>query len=143
MKFKKTVVIIAIAMLAIFMGCSAFQDAVTPNSIESEAKVYVEADPNARGWLPYDTVRDAERIDRKVDYVHLLNQARAARLQEDDDMEYGYLKEASVVHAQAAKEIKRIIFTPEGPVGLLATTLLGGTIGAIVIPSKGLKKVKK
>jgi hypothetical protein len=129
-----TVTIVTLSLIALF-GCSAMMDAVTPTFIEPEAAAY--ADANSTSFMPFTTLWDAERVISKMDYSHQLNQLLLLRQAEDDDIRYGFLKDAQVGHNVSAKQLQTALLTPEGPIGLLLPTLLGGTLGALIIKRPG------
>ena len=113
--------------LFVLLGCSAFQDTIIPTYIDPAAIEY--ADANVPLLLPYTTLTDAKYVDAKLDYIHSL-----------DNLEYAYLKDGLQMHIANAEEFKRVVFNPEGPIGLLLPTLFGGTLGALLIPRPKDKK---
>ena len=142
MKYAKTILVtLSAVILAVMFGCAAMMDLATPSHIEPDSITYSLEE--ARSWLPWTTLWDSYRIDKRMDYVHQLKQTSYARLAEDDNMEYGFLKQANIVDIQGAKEFQRAVFTPEGPIGLLFPTLFGGTLGALLIPRLSEKEKDK
>ncbi len=137
-KIKATMVIMSSLTLIILLGCAAVMDLATPCFIEPDAAVY--ADENITSFLPFTTLWDAEKVDKKMDYAHQIKQLDYARLMEDDVLKYGFLKNAGTVNMQSAAEFQKVMFTPEGPIGLLIPMLSGGTLGALLIKRPGDKK---
>jgi hypothetical protein len=64
-------------------------------------------------------------------------------MSQDDNMNYDYMKNIQNRHEAGAKEFQGIVFKPDGPIGLIATTLFGGTIGALLIKRPGDKSKKE
>lgn len=142
MKWLKSFAVTVSAFgLIVLIGCSAVMDAVTPCYIEPDAGIYAEQD--LVSWLPFTTLFDAERVDTKVDLTHQLNQLDLLRLIEDDNIRYGFLKDAAIAHIQGAREFQKTVFSPEGPIGLLGTTIMGGTLGALLINTPKKKENEK
>lgn len=131
MKIKKLTVWLCILGLTVMLGCASFQDAITPCYIEPATLKY--ADANATTFLPFTTLFDAERVDRKMDFVHQWNQTK-------DNMQYGFLKGLNAFHIGAAEEFQTALFSPEGPIGLMLPTVMGGTLGALLISKPDDKK---
>ena len=131
MKFQKLLTWLSILGLTIVLGCSSFQDVLTPCYIPPGSIDY--ADTNATTLLPYTTVFDARRVGFKMDFIHAVNQTT-------DKMRYNYLKGMNSFHITAAEELQAKIFSPEGPIGLLFPTLMGGTLGALLISKPNDKK---
>lgn len=137
-KLKALIITIcAIGLVALF-GCSAVMDLATPCHIEPELIEYVDEEPTS--YLPFTTLWDADRLSAKFDYLHQVKQIDYQRLAEDDNIFVDYITSVQSKHVVGAKQFQKTVYTPNGPVGLLATTLFGGTIGAILIPRPGDKK---
>ena len=128
---RNLLVTIASLGLVIILGCSAMQDAVTPCIVEEGTKDYT-GQP-LKKIMPYTTLLDSKRIAAWTDYTHETRQAKYRRMAEDDDMLYGFLIDRSAVHQQDATRFQQAVFSPEGAIGLLFPTLLGGTLGALLI----------
>jgi len=131
MKFQKIIIWICVLSLTIMLGCSSFQDAVTPCYIPPEALNY--ADTNPTTFLPFTTLFDAKRVDKKIDYIHTLNQTT-------DKIEYEFLKRLNAFHISGAEQFQETIFSPSGPIGLLFPTGLGLTLGSLLISKPNDKK---
>ena len=131
MKFQKLIIWLSILGLAVMLGCSSFQDALTPCYIPPESLKY--ADANATTILPFTTLFDARRVKFKMDFVHLKKQTL-------DNLHYNFLKGINSFHIGAAEELQAKIFSPEGPIGLLFPTLMAGTLGALLISKPADKK---
>ncbi|KKM08284.1 hypothetical protein LCGC14_1725370 [marine sediment metagenome] len=119
-KFQTILVSASILGLAIMFGCAAFQDAIVPCYISPDALDY--ADANATTFLPWTTLFDARRIDRFMDFRHLWIQA-------EDNLQYNFLKGLNAFHIRGSEELKTILFSPTGPIGLAFPALAGGALG--------------
>jgi len=140
---RVSIVTLSATILVIFIGCSMVQDAVIPTYIAPEAADYAEVNVPA-GPLPFTTLWDAKRVDKRLDFAHELNQIQLARLQEDDLMTYNYLRNNHTLHLQQGQQLKQTIFSPTGPIGLLISGFGFGTIGALTIPRpQDIKKRSK
>lgn len=138
-KLIKTFVVgIATILLVAMFGCAALMNLATPCYIDEDVITYANEKPVS--FLPFTTLWDAERVDNKFDYVHLITQIDLRRQIEDDVVYYDYLKDLQNRHTASAREFQKTLFTPEGPVGLLLPTLFGGTLGALLIPRPGDRK---
>lgn len=142
-KYIKTIIILLSATILIaFFGCSIAMDALTPCPIQPQAAAY--ADEPITDFLLISTVWDAKRIDAKMDYVHESNQINFARLMEDDNNEYEYLKDIHVSNIQSALQLQESVFSPTSPVGALIPGLSGLGLGAYLISKpEDRKKIKK
>lgn len=129
---KKLFIWLCILGLTVMIGCSAVQKAVIPCYIPPAALDYADVNEPAT-FLPFTTLFDAERVDMKVDFVHSYNQVT-------DKMQYEYVKGLNTFHMSASKRLQTALFSPEGPVGLLLPTLMGGTLGALLISKPNDKK---
>lgn len=130
-KIQNIIAASSIFCLMIILGCASFQEALTPCYIPPAAVEY--ADANETSILPWTTLFDARRVDMKMDFVHALCQIT-------DRMNYEYLKGITRFHIAAAEELKTTLFSPTGAVGLLMTSALGGTAGALLLSKPGDKK---
>ncbi len=119
-KIQRLILAIAIVGLAIFLGCASVQDLMTPAYIPPQSVEYTGAEPTT--LLPFTTLFDLRRIDRKMDFVYL-----------GKKLEYDFLKGVNAVHIMASEELQTAIFSPEGPIGLAFPMLFGGTLGALLI----------
>jgi len=126
-KVQKILVTLPGLCLFVLVGCSAFQDAIIPAYVEPVAAEYADADVPL--FMPYTTLLDAKYVATKMDFVHSVGQ-----------LKYAYLKSNIDLNIAMSEEIKKMVFTPEGPIGLLLPTLLGGTLGAVLISKPGDKK---
>jgi len=138
---KNLLIIVASLGLAIIIGCSAMMDGVTPAVIEPEAADY--AGRPIKKFMPYTSLLDAQRIDAWVDYVHLKRQASFAREAEDDLAWVSFLKDRAAFHKANAMQFQQMVFSPEGPIGLLFPSLFAGTLGALLIKRPGDKSKKE
>jgi len=137
-KIKVILVAISATMLIAFFGCAAFQDALTPAYIEPEAAEYAKTEKMS--FMPYTTLLDADRVGKRMAYVHKLTQLGLARDIEDDVIRYGFLNDIHLAHIQNAQAFQSQVFSVDSPLGLLMPTLFGGTLGALLIRRPGDKK---
>jgi len=133
-KIQTLLVSVSILGLVVFIGCSSVQDLIIPSYISPAAIDYVDA--NVPILTPYTSLFDAKTIDRKMDYVHLLNSMT-------EEARYKFLKSELAFHIGVSEEFQQAIFSPEGPIGLLFPTLLGGSLGALLIKRPGDKSKKE
>lgn len=138
---KYLLITVASVSLAIILGCSAAQDAVTPCVIGEDAHNYT-GQP-LKKFMPYTTLLDSKRIAAWTDYTHEGRQAEHRRAAEDDDMLYGFLKGRIAIHQQGAMQFQQTVFSPEGPLGMLFVGLPFGTLGALLIKRPGDKSKKE
>ena len=129
---KKLLKYIAIMFLVIveiiLVGCATIPDLLIPCWVEPQAIEY--ADYNNKGLLPYTSIYDARQILKAVSYTHLLNQRELVRDLEDDKLSHDYLYEAQSLHVARSEEWKAAIFDPAGPIGIL---LSGGVMGSLML----------
>ena len=131
---KKMLIALCVFGLTIILGCSSFQDAVTPCYISEESIEYADTEPTI--FLPFTTLFDARRIGAKMDFIYYRDQLV-------DKMQYEYLKGVNSFHIGVAEEFQERIFAPEGSIGLLLTTLMGGTLGTVLLSKpEDKKKIK-
>ena len=123
-KLQTIIVAVSIFGLAAFFGCASFQDVVTPCYIPPASLNYADVEPTT--FLPFTTLFDAKRVAAKMSFVH-------TTVQVIDNMKYSYLKGINNFHMAAAEELQTAVFSPDGPIGLLMPTLLGGSLGALLI----------
>ncbi len=124
---------LAFVGLAVFFGCASVQDIITPCFISPKALDYTKED--GATFLPYTSLWDAKRVNRKMDYVYLVKKGY-------EKLEYEYLKGITGISMRASEEFQTTIFSPSGPVGALLPTLFGGTLGALLIRRPGDTKKK-
>lgn len=121
-KFEKTITILVITLLIVFLGCSAAQDSIFPCYINPEAKVF--ADANTPLLMFWDTIVDAEYVEARMEFVNAASQ-----------LKYGYLRADLTTHLARANEIKSVVFSPESPLALLIPA-----IGGVALGTYGLSK---
>ena len=138
---KRSLVTVASIVLIVLFGCSALMDAVTPCFIEQDAIKY--ADVNPKRFMPYTSLWDSEWVVANIDFNHDKVQRALARLSEDDNLEYTFLKGTTTSNMQQAMEFQQAVFTPEGPIGLALPFLTGGALGALLIKRPGDKSEKE
>jgi len=126
-KLQKTLIGICALGLVLFIGCGAFQDAITPAYIDPAAIDF--ADANVPLLMPYTTIIDAKYVDKKMDLIYSIGQ-----------LEYSYLKHNLAFHLAVAEQLKQAVFSPKGGLGLLIPALSGLGIGAFGIKRPQDKK---
>ncbi len=119
-KLQKLVVGFLAGVVLTFLGCTAFQDSIAPCYIDSDCVEF--ADVNVPVFLPWTTVANAEYVQKKMDYIRSLS-----------ELEYSFLQGNMTTHLANARELQRITFSPQGPIGLLLPSLGCLGIGAIAI----------
>ncbi len=133
-KFQILIASLSILGLTVFFGCAAFQKVLTPCYVNPASADY--ANTETTSVLPWTTLWDMERIDIKMDYVHMTNQVK-------DKMLYEFLKTGNRVSIMASEELQSTIFSPAGPIGLIFPTIFGGTLGALLLKRPGDKSPKE
>ncbi len=129
-KKQKTLTVLMVMGLAVMFGCSAIQDVLTPTYVNEEAAAW--ADVPTKLLMPYTTLFDAKRVGVAIDFKLTMMRFTG-----------GYYKSITNLSILAGEEIKATVFSPEGPIGLLLPTLLGGTLGAMLIKRPGDKSKKE
>lgn len=117
-----------VAIELILIGCAMVPDLIVPCWVEPEAIKY--ADYNSPGILPYTTIYDARQVLKAVSFAHLLKQRELVRDLEDDKLTHDYLFEAQSLHVARSEEWSKAVFDPAGPIGLL---LSGGLMGSLML----------
>lgn len=138
---KATVIGFLSVILLAFLGCAGMINGIIPCFIDQEAADY--AGEKINSILPWSTLRDAERIQLKMEFVHETNQIEFDRGKMDDSRYHLMLQDAQARYMVESKELRDAFTDPSRPAGLMIATLLGGTIGALAIPRPGDEKKKK
>ncbi len=115
MKFKKIITGLCVSGLVIILGCSSFQDAVTPCYIPEEVIKSTGTNLPLISGMPYTSLFDARYVKTKLYYQYLL---------------HNNLMTTSI---QASEMFQQKIFSPSGPLALLLPTGLGLTLGSLLI----------
>lgn len=116
-KKQKLLSTLMIMGLAIMFGCSAIQDVITPTFISEDAAAW--ADVPAKLIMPYTTLLDAKRIKAAIFFKRRIE---------------GAWHESMIdLSIFAGEEIKTVVFSPNGPVGLLMPTIIGAGLGGLFI----------
>jgi hypothetical protein len=137
-KLKATGVALVATLLIVFIGCASMQDAVVPCYVDPAVGEYT-GEPMT-SFLPYTTLWDAKRLKRHMDYAYQVNQEMFLRSRKDDRMLYGFIDDSIAIGMADAMQLKEAVFSPSSPIGALLPTLLGGTLGAVLISKPGDKK---
>ncbi len=134
-KKTQTIIVAVLSLgLAALLGCASVMDAFTPCYVPKSSLKYADAKPTS--FLPFSTLWDAKRVDRKMDFVHLSKQTM-------DTLNYNFSKGLNTFHMAAAQEFQTAVFSPSGPIGLLFPALAGTGIGALLIKRPGDKSKKE
>lgn len=126
-KLQKLLICICSLFFIVILGCSAFQDAITPCYIDIDAATY--ANEPLTEILPYTTLFDAKRIRAKMDYIF-----------ESTKLKHFYLLSEMDYHIANSEQTKQMVFSIEGPIGLLAAGLPMFTLGWIGLSKPGDRK---
>ncbi len=110
------------------IGCATVSEIIMPCWVDPAAKSY--SDYNSPQLLPYTSIYDARQVLKAVSFAHLLNQRELVRDIEDDKLQHDYLYEAQSLHVARADEWSKAIFDPAGPIGLI---LSGGVMGSLML----------
>jgi len=140
-KTQTIIITVSIFLLAAFVGCSMFQDGVIPCYVEPEAIKYTAENPTT--WLPFTTLFDAKRIQKKAEYIHLMTLLELDRKKEDENLLYAPIADGLVVNIKAATGLKQTVFDPDGTVGLLVTCGLGLGLGGLLIKRPQEKELER
>jgi hypothetical protein len=130
-RVKKTIVIICGVLLLILIGCASMQDAITPCVVEPKIIGYVQAsDPcfSPKSLVPYTSLADSRRTQAYFNFYHVMNQTTWQRIMADDSVFYDFQTTRQNAHEKDSMELEQQLFSPSGMFGLLATTLLSGTV---------------
>ena len=122
MKFKKLIIWLCVLGLTVILGCASFQDALTPCYIPEEVIESTGVSLPIIPWMPFISLFDARYVKTKMHYQYLL---------------YNNLMTTSI---GASEAFQQKLFSPTGPIGLMFPTLMGGTLGALLISKPDDKK---
>ncbi len=122
MKFQKIITGLCVIGLTVILGCSSFQDAVTPCYIPEEVIKSTGTNLPLISGMPYTSLFDARHVKTKLYYQYLL---------------HNNLMTTSI---QASEMFQQKIFSPSGPLALLLPTGLGLTLGTLLLSKPEDKK---
>lgn len=128
---RKLLIFLSALFLVIILGCSTIQDAITPCYINPI--LLADANDTGKTFMPFTTVFDAERIIKKFDFLYSIEKATL-------ELRYGYLRGAQLASIAASRQLQQKVFSLEGPLGLMFPTLLGGTLGTLLLSKPKDKK---
>jgi len=140
-KTQKIIITVSIFLLAAFVGCSMFQNAVIPCQIEPDAIDYTGESPTT--WVPYTTLSDAKRIQKKAELKHLITLLELDRKKEDENLLFAPITDGLVVNIAASTELKQTVFDPEKGIGLLIAAGLGIGVGGFGIKRSQERELEK
>ena len=116
-----------VLFLVVFIGVGCIQNAIVPMEIDQDAIAYTGEPPTM--YMPWTTIHDGNRIQRKMEYIHLTKQEAAKRLSEDDSMFYDYINDNMTINFANAQQIKDAVFDPTGPLAMMFPALAGLGLG--------------
>jgi len=141
-RLQKLLVLLCSVVLVTVLGCSAWMEGLSPAHIDPAAIEYSKTEPTV--YTPYTSLWDARRIQRELEYQHLVNQRDLARLLEDDKGYYNKLTRAMQINIASAEELRDTLFSPTGPMSLLFAAVPALGLGAYLIPrKKDTEKIKE
>ena len=137
-KKQKVVVVLLGALLTFMVGCSSFQNVLTPAYIYPNAIEYSEVD--VPEFLPWTTLWDLDRVERGIEYKHYLKVVSLQREIEDNDFLKNWFKDSLSISRQNAIELRDNLFSPTGPMSLLLTACPALGIGWLALSKPSDKK---
>jgi len=138
---KGLAVLVCIVGLIVMFGCAGFQDVVVPCHIDEDAADY--AGIPITSYMPWTTIWDARRVDAHMEFAHTITQLTHRRMQEDDILQFDFLRDNLRINLADAAQLQEKLFDPAGPIGMVLPMLFGGTLGALFIPRKREKDLEK
>ena len=127
-KLQKALMSICILGMTVFIGCSMFQDIVTPTYVDEGAAEW--ASVPSKLFMPYTTLWDARRVGYAIDYKLTIEKIKG-----------GYYKNITNLSILAGEDFKNTVFASDG---LLSLLMIGGpclAAGGIFIPRGKDKKI--
>jgi len=137
-KLQKLLVLISTILLVTILGCSAWQNGLTPAYIDPAAIEYSEMCPKI--FTPYTSLWDAYRIQRGLNYQYFLKRIKLGRLIEDNDARHKFLNNAHLGYMESSEELRDTLFSPTGPLSILFAAIPGLAIGGYLIQRPSDKK---
>ncbi len=124
---QKLITTLSVLGLVVLVSCSAIQNSITPCYIDADAAAF--AHEPLTEMMPWTTVQDALRINSKMDFIYHC-----------DKLEYRYLKDNLESYIADAEQFKQIVFSPNGPLGLLLPAGMGLVAGSYLVSKPDDKK---
>jgi len=137
-RLQKLLIGVSVLFLVALIGCSGFQDGLTPCWIDKRVGEYT-GEPMTN-VMPYTTIADAKRQMAFMEYVHETNQLGYLRLSEDDVRHVEMMVKIQTEHLQRAQELRDNVFNANGPGGLLLAMLPALAIGKYGLSNPSDKK---
>lgn len=142
MKFLKAFLVVLFATLILtFVGCTGFQDILTPCHISEDVIEY--SNQEATSYMPFTSVWDAKRIRAYLNFNHIQYQNACERLKQDDSLTYAFLLDSVDANIADSVQFQATVFSPTGPLGALLLAGGGLGIGALAIKRPGDKSKKQ
>lgn len=142
MKFLKAFLVFLFAtVILVFVGCTGFQDILTPCHISEDALEY--SGQEATSYMPFTSVWDAKRIRAYLNFNHIQYQNACERLKQDDSLTHAFLLDSVDTNIASSVEFQATVFNPTGPIGALLLAGGGLGIGALAIKRPGDKSKKQ
>jgi len=124
--FTTSVTFVCAIVLTVMIGCSSFQDAVTPCYIPNEIIETTDVNIPILKWMPYTSLFDAKYVRTKMEFQYLLHKNLLNKSME------------------VSEAFQQRLFSPEGPIGLLIPALGGFGLGSLLISKpKDKKEIEK
>jgi len=128
-KLQILIVTVCVVGLSVFFGCAAFQDAITPCYIAPPVLDYIEDSndvplPPFKSLLPFTSIFDAERLDARMDFIHLWRQTK-------ENLRHGFNKGINQLNIAVGRELQTTLFSPDGVVGLLLPSSMVGALSLL------------
>lgn len=143
-KIQKVVIGLSVLLLVALIGCTSFQSAFAPMYIDPDVGEYTGEEMTS--WFPWTSIWDGDRLMKKMIFLHTATLLELERAAEDEISHVSFLTDSLVLSRKDAVEFRDSVFNPEGAMGLLLPTLLGGTIGGLLIrrpqDTKEIEKLK-
>lgn len=142
MKFMKAFLVVLFATLILaFVGCTGFQDILTPCHISEDVIEY--SGQEATSYMPWTSVWDAKRIRAYLNFNHIQFQNACERLKQDDSLTHAFLLDSVDTNIADSVQFQATVFNPTGPLGALLLAGGGLGIGALAIKRPGDKTKKQ
>jgi len=127
-KKQKLLLGMLVLLLVGFLGCAAFQNAVTPTYVPPGCIEYSGADVPRWPGL-YTTINDGKYVLARMNYIRQL-----------DDAEFQFLTNDLTTNLARAEELRDAAFDPNGALGLLIPTLSAFGLGSLLVSKPGDRK---
>jgi hypothetical protein len=132
---KTVFVVLCLAVTAAGIGCASFSEWITPAQIDRQAVAYVVgagvAEPNE--FRGYPNLAKAGALAGKVDAAHQVNQLALQQQLQQDELDYGLLRDTVAASLASAQKWEETMFGEKGlltmGLGMLGAGSLAGFVG--------------